>query len=174
MSKLDLDHAGKALPGVQPAALLVCDTGVSDEAVWRKHSEELVRYATVLVGPSEAEDVLSAVVVRVLRAKGSLDALDDPRPYLFRAVLNEARNVHRSRRRLFPGFEGVVWPTEVRPDVVEAVTALPGRQRAAVYLTYWLDLPVRETAELMGCRPGTVKRYLSLARARLEEVLADD
>jgi DNA-directed RNA polymerase specialized sigma24 family protein len=99
MSKRDLDHEGKALPGVQQAALLVCDTGVSDAAVWRKHSAELVRYATVLVGPSEAEGVLSAVVVRGLRAKGSLDALDDPRPYLFRAVLNEARNVQTGAHR---------------------------------------------------------------------------
>jgi RNA polymerase sigma-70 factor (ECF subfamily) len=59
----------------------------------------------------------------------------------------------------------------VDPGVLDAVLRLPERQRAAVYLTYWRDLPIAETAELMGCRPGTVKRYLHLARSHLREVL---
>ena len=59
----------------------------------------------------------------------------------------------------------------MRPDVFTAVVGLPERQRAAVYLTYWRDLPVQEVAALMGCRPGTVKRYLHLARHRLRGTL---
>lgn len=144
---------------------------VDDSAIWAKHKEELVRYATMLVGPDHAEDVLSTVVERVLRRRGSLSSLDDPRPYLFRSVLNESRGLLR-RRHVDP------WPDEVvadavehRPDVALAVGRLPDRQRAAVYLTYWRDLPVREVAELMGCRPGTVKRYLHLSRKKLGEVL---
>ncbi len=151
----------------------VCDRGVSDEAVWRKHSEELVRYASVLVGSSHAEDLLSAVVVRVLAAKGSLTALDDPRPYLFRAITNEAKN-HRRSSRDFPYLRGESTSAELRPEVLEAVIALSAQQRAAVYLTYWKDLPVTETAGLMGCRPGTVRRYLVLARRKLKEVLSDE
>lgn len=103
------------LDGVQPNIDLVCDRGVNDEAVWRKHSEELVRYASILVGPSDAEDLLSAVVVRVLAAKSSLSALDDPRPYLFRAVLNESKN-HRRRFRPPPLMREAVLPAELRPE----------------------------------------------------------
>lgn len=158
---------------MQPNTRLVCDRGVNDEAVWRKHGEELVRYASVLVGPSDAEDLLSAVVVRVLAAKGSLSALDDPRPYLFRAVLNESKN-HRRRFRPPPLMREAVLPAELRPEVLEAAMALPPRQRAAVYLTYWKDLPIGETATLMGCRPGTIRRYLVLARRHLKEVLTDE
>lgn len=144
---------------------------VDDSAIWAKHKEELVRYATMLVGPDHAEDVLSTVVERVLRRRGSLSSLDDPRPYLFRSVLNESRGLLR-RRRVDPWPEEVVAETvEHRPDVALAVGRLPDRQRAAVYLTYWRDLPVREVAELMGCRPGTVKRYLHLSRRKLGEVL---
>jgi RNA polymerase sigma factor (sigma-70 family) len=145
---------------------------VSDDQVWRKHRDELVRYATVLVGPSDAEDLLSAVVVRALSSKGSLSALDDPRPYLFRACLNEAKNHSRSKTRkaplpIMPDTE----PADLRPDVFEAVMGLAPQQRAAVYLIYWKDLSVSESAGLMGCRPGTVKRYLSLARNHLRGVL---
>ncbi len=149
----------------------MCDRGVGDAAIWREHNAELVRYATVLVGPDHAEDVLSTVIERVLRRRGGLGSLADPRPYLFRAVLNQSRNHLRSgRQRAHPPDEAVL-PPEVRPEVLTAVVGLPGRQRAAVYLMYWRDLPLQEVADLMGCRQGTVKRYLYLARNRLRGVL---
>jgi RNA polymerase sigma factor (sigma-70 family) len=156
---------------VQPSDAMACDRGVESGAIWREHSGELVRYATVLVGPDHAEDVLSAVVERVLRRDGGLASLADARSYLFKAVLNESRNHARRERRSEPWAAGVAAPPEVRPEVLDAVARLPERQRAAVYLTYWRDLPVHEVAGLMGCRPGTVKRYLHLARHRLKGVL---
>jgi RNA polymerase sigma-70 factor (ECF subfamily) len=44
-------------------------------------------------------------------------------------------------------------------------------QRSATYFVYWADMSVAEAAAVMGVRPGTVKRYLHLARAKLEGVL---
>lgn len=156
---------------VQPKLGLSRDSGVDDAAIWRKHKEELIRYATILVGVDHAEDVLSTVVERVLRRKGSLSALDEARPYLFRAVLNESRGRIRRQRDIAWQRNSIEDQIGFRPDVAVAVGSLPERQRAAVYLTYWRDLPVGEVAELMGCRPGTVKRYLHLSRNRLREVL---
>jgi RNA polymerase sigma-70 factor (ECF subfamily) len=156
---------------VQPKLAVARDSHVDDAAIWRKHKEELIRYATILVGLDRAEDVLSTVVERILRRSGSLVALDDARPYLFRAVLNESRGVLR-RSSVTPWERDFVEDSiGFRPDVAAAVGTLPERQRAAVYLTYWRDLPVSEVADLMGCRPGTVKRYLHLSRNRLKEVL---
>ena len=147
------------------------DTGVEGAAIWERHRDELIRYATVLVGASHAEDVVGTVIERVLRRPGGLGSLDDPRPYLFKAVLNQSRNHRRSRSNPSGWSDSVVLPEELRPEVLDAVLELPERQRAAVYLRYWRDLPISETAELMGCRPGTVKRYLHLARRRLQGVL---
>jgi len=48
---------------------------------------------------------------------------------------------------------------------------LPARQRAAVYLVYWGDETIERTATLMGAAPGTVKRYLHMARRRLKGTL---
>lgn len=147
--------------------------GVKDEAIWNKHKDELTRYASMLVGPADAEDLVSTVVVRVLNRR-RLSDLEDARSYLYRSVLNEARSLVRRRRRqkLEPGFD--VLPADVEPEILAAVLDLPPRQRAAVYLKYWQDLTVAETAELMGCRPGSVKRYLHIARNRLREVFQDD
>lgn len=139
-----------------------------DWAIYAEVKDDLIRYAAVLVGPDEAEDVVSSVMVRLLRRR-SLASLEEPRAYLFRSVLNESRGVLRSRGRRPLPSHGVTNPgTEPDWDVVEAVAALPARQRAAVFLRHWADLPVDEVASLMGARPGTVKRYLHIAHRSLK------
>ena len=48
---------------------------------------------------------------------------------------------------------------------------LPPRQRAATFLVYWEGHTPVSAAELMGCRPATVRRYLHLAHRKLEEMI---
>lgn len=144
---------------------------VDDAEIWLKCKDDLTRYAGVLVGPSDAEDVVSTVFLRVLDRR-RLDDLEDARRYLFRAVLNECKTrIARSRMVLglvdLPG----PLPSDPQPEVLEAVLSLPLGQRAATFFVYWADMSVAEAAEMMGVRPGTVKRYLHLARAKLEGVL---
>ena len=142
----------------------------SDTQIYRKHRDDLIRYATSLVGPDRAEDVLSTVVLRTLRRR-SLADLDEARPYLFRAVLNESRRVVRWSRRLEVSDPSVVVEA---PDleVLDAVLRLPVRQRASVYLVYWADMSIADAARYMGVGDGTLKRYLHLARRSLKGVLA--
>lgn len=52
-----------------------------------------------------------------------------------------------------------------------AITSLPRRQRSALILRYYLDLPVREVAAAMDCPEGTVKTLTSKAIASLRESL---
>lgn len=59
-------------------------------------------------------------------------------------------------------------------DIERAIAGLTPRQRIAVELFYFLDLPVAEIAIVMACSPGTVKSTLSDARARLRDVLGGD
>ena len=62
-------------------------------------------------------------------------------------------------------------PVEVHPEVLEAVSCLSVRQRAAVVLTYWADLDPGGVAELLGISDGAVRRHLAHARRRLRELL---
>ena len=135
--------------------------------VYAKYRDELLRYATALVGPNDAEDVVSTVVLRTIRRR-RLDQLENPRGYLLKAVLNEARGLGRRRNhsRLPDELEQVAPPDLV--EVLDALWQLPVRQRAATYLYYWESAPVVEIAETMGIGSGTVKRYLHLARRRLK------
>lgn len=146
----------------------------SDAAIYDSLRHELIGYATALVGPDDAPDLVSGAVLGTLRSNGSLSELRDPKPYLMRSILNEARMLHRSRSRrpvtaLVPGSEPA---TSREHDLtVHLVMELPPRQRAATFLVYYQQYTPTEAAVLMGCRPGTVRRYLSLARDKLKEAL---
>lgn len=145
---------------------------LDDAKVYQELRFELTRLATALVGPTEAEDVVSTVVARALGRTGGLSGLREPKPYLAKGVVNEARSRLRSRRRwaLAP-LDDQVDPRPEPEHLVELVMQLPVRQRAATFLVYWEGHSPTEAAALMGARPGTVRRYLHLARKKLEEAL---
>jgi RNA polymerase sigma factor (sigma-70 family) len=142
-----------------------------DEEIYLKHRDELMRYATILVGADSAPDIVSTVVTKLLGSRKSMADLREPRTYLMRAVLNESLRYRERHWRNPPPQSFDVRPVESRPEVLKAVVTLPPRQRAAIYLIYWGDLPSHEAAALMGCRPATVRRYLYLAKKKLREAL---
>jgi len=146
----------------------------TDAEIYNRHRGALIRYASALVGPSHAEDILSTVVLRTLNRR-SLSSLDRADAYLFRAVLNESRSrMRRIQPVELPAEIGLTEDPDVDTTVLEAVMKLPTQQRAATYLVYWSDCSIVETASLMGVREGTVKRYLHDARRNLRKALPEE
>ena len=148
---------------------------MTDEEIYRKYADDLVRFATGLVGPFDAQDVVTDACLRSFRAT-AWPEVHNHRAYLYRSVLNHARSHHRStlRRRIREmkvASPGVSWPYEVDLDVLAAVDRLSVQQRAAVVLTYWEDLTVAEVALRLHISEGAVRRHLARARARLRKFL---
>ena len=56
-------------------------------------------------------------------------------------------------------------------ELADALAALPERQRAAIVLRYYVDLPEAEIAELLGCRPTTVRSLVARGMVALREVI---
>lgn len=158
---------------------MITATGVmDDEQVYRSYSQELTRYATGLVGPFDAPDVVTDACLKAFETRTWPDVLDR-RAYLYRTVLSVANDHHRrtlSRRlrelRTAERDEVPDHAQNVDLEVLEAVARLSVQQRAAVYLTYWEDLSPEVVAERMGVSTGTVKRHLARARKRLGELLS--
>ena len=152
-------------------------TLVDLDAEYRAHAADLVRYATVLVGPHDANDVVNEAVTATI-ARDSLGSVLDVRAYWFGAVARTAADWHRSRfrrdarERRAADRPGSVDPTT--PDEARALLAgLSTQQRAVVYLTYWLDWPTDRVAASLGVADGTVKKQLARAHDHLREVLGD-
>lgn len=138
-----------------------------------------MRFAASLVGPSHAADLVSEVMVSTLKTR-SLTSLENPQAYLMRAVLNRARSNHRRMNReretqsllaMLPRRGDQVADFVVGDDVIRAVAELPVQQRAAIYLVYWVGHEPKEAAALLGVQPGTLRRYLHLAREKLRRHL---
>lgn len=149
---------------------------MTDAELYRKHADELIRFASALVGPSWADDVLAAAVTSAL-ASPSWPSITNKRAYLFRCVASEgsrvARTAQRRLRREMRVAESEAYTNEpLDRDVMRALLALSARQRAVVYLTYWLELTAAQTAEIVECSERTVERELTRSRRILEGKLS--
>lgn len=158
---------------------MITATRVMDnETVYRSYSQELTRYATGLVGPFDASDVVTDACLRAFESRNWPEVIDR-RAYLYRTVLSVANDHHRrtmSRRlremRAASREETPDPALSVDVEVLDAVARLSVQQRAAVFLTYWEDLAPEAVARHMGVSTGTVKRHLARARKRLGEMLS--
>ena len=153
------------------------DMGVlTDEEIYRKHADELIRFAQGLVGRVDAADVVSAAVVQSISTP-RWPSVRNHRAYLYRAVLNQAKKTHRDRQRrwdkeLRAGAPAARSIPEVHPEVLDAVRHLSPQQRAVVVLTYWDDMAPDEVAEMLSVSEGSVRKQLARSRAKLRKVLA--
>ena len=120
------------------------------------------------------EEVAQEALARVLARWPRVREMASPGGYAHRVAINLATDELVRRRRQPPlAVDDVVEedPT-VGMSVAVALGALPDRQRLAVSLRYVADLSVADTAEAMGCRPGTVKALCHQGLARLRESTA--
>ncbi len=146
-----------------------------DEEIYRKHADELIRFATTLVGATSAEDVFSTAILSAMTSP-SWQSVIEHRAYLYRAVHNEALGMSRSDRRrslretTSAPHEGVE-TSHVMLEVADAMSRLSVRQRSVLYLAYWLDLTVDEIASTLLLSRRSTERALTAARTQLEEQL---
>ena len=138
-------------------------------ALFFAHAPRLVRLAALL-GDDDPEDVVQDSFCKLYAARGRLQAEDAKVvPYLNKIVVNEVRS--RKRRQQVARRDAHLLttvdmgdPTAVDGDrraVVEALAGVSARQREALVLRFWMDLPLAAIAEAMGVRVGTVKSQIS-------------
>ena len=160
------------------------------EELYVRHADGAVRLAYLLTGDRAlAEDIVQDAFVRLagrlvhLRDPGAFDA------YLRRTVINLGNSYFRRKKveRAYLARErGSIaarvgqWSdrsVEDRDALWHAMERLSSRQRIAIVLRFYEDLPEREVADILRCRPGTVKSLVSrgLETLRKEiEVKADE
>jgi RNA polymerase sigma-70 factor (ECF subfamily) len=63
-------------------------------------------------------------------------------------------------------------PEPFDPELARAFDGLTSQQRAVVMLHYFFGYSLDESAEIMGCRPGTARSHLHRALVALREVMS--
>jgi RNA polymerase sigma-70 factor (ECF subfamily) len=127
----------------------------------------------VLGEPEAARDAVQEAFARALRdarcfrGEGTLEA------WLWRIVVNVARDAARRSRFADLSADELADLATLgvdRADVGdlrEELRTLPERQRLAVFLHYYADLPYDEVARLLAVAPGTIAASLNAARKTL-------
>ncbi len=136
-----------------------------------------------LLGADDPEDVAQEAFVRLHRRWQDLREPAAALAYVRRTTINvttsRLRHLRTVRRtpgeplRVHPSAEDSVLAGERTTRLLDAVRQLPARQRRALVLRYWLDLPVAEVAAALGIRLGTAKSTLSCAQSTLAALLKD-
>jgi RNA polymerase sigma-70 factor (sigma-E family) len=130
-----------------------------------------IRLAYLMTGDREvAEDIVQEAFVRFVGRLHSVRDLGAFDAYLRRTVVNLSKNYFRRRaleRADLKRRAGERQSERAEPDVSEyetmktALLGLPPRQRAAIVLRYYEDLSESQIADILRCRPATVRSLVS-------------
>jgi RNA polymerase sigma-70 factor (ECF subfamily) len=151
------------------------------EQLFREHSQMVYRTAYTMLGSGpDAEDVLQTVFLQVMRREPEMQ--NNPKGYLYRAAVNIALNLIRSRKRLeftddIERFEvpadrnGSKSAPDIHGRVIEAIADLSPGDAQVLILRYIHEHTDAEIAKLLGVSRGTVAMRLFRSRLRLKRLL---
>jgi len=173
-------------------SVLIQHAASGDIAAWetlvRTHQEAVFRFAYLLLGdPDDAEDIAQETFLRAWDHLERFDVSRPFRPWLLSIAKNLASNWRRSAGRylsaLTRSFRVEISPASIEENSTKRMQADELRQaikhlkiadQQMVYLRYFLDLSVSETADVLQIPKGTVKSRLSRALEKLQHIIQDD
>ncbi|MDQ6848916.1 MAG: SigE family RNA polymerase sigma factor [Actinomycetota bacterium] len=176
------------------AASIERPSGVQFEQYVNESRLRPFRFAVVLCGDTVlAGDLVTDVLGRAFERWHQVSAARDPHAYVRRMLVNEFVSWKRRRARTVPhpeigqladvraGRLGTSGPDPgdvhaERAALLDELSRLPTRQRAAIVLRYFEDLCDEDIAAALGCRTGTVRSCISrgLATLRVTTTLSED
>lgn len=147
------------------------------EDLVNKYENTLFRTALAILGDrAGAEDAVQDTFLRYLEKRPEFTDANHEKAWLLRVTANTCKSRLRTYK-LHPVAELLEdYPADTAEEsgVLEAVLALPPKERAAVHLFYYEGYSTEEIAAITGQRPGTVRSHLSRAREKLRETLKGD
>jgi RNA polymerase sigma-70 factor (ECF subfamily) len=159
------------------------------ELLMRRYEEPVFRLAYLILGdPDDAQDVAQDTFIRAYRHLPRFDAGRPLRPWLLQITRNLARNRQRSFNRYLAALSRALITSPQTESSAESEHIQQGETRALwqairqldrqdqeiIYLRYFLNCSVDETAATLDIQPGTVKSRLSRALQRLRGVVQED
>lgn len=142
-----------------------------DELCRRVHPRVVGALQLYLGDADLARELAQDALVRLVERGPEVVAMERPDAWVLRVAFNLARSrlrrlgaERRAHARSGPAPAASA-PVDVAGAVAvrRALAELPPRQRQAVVLRFYGDLPLGEVGAAMGCRPGTVKAHLHQA-----------
>lgn len=181
----DAAHASRGWVDVLLDGARRGDLGAFERLV-EPHVASLYRLAAAMVGPDEAGDIAQEALISAWKELARLQRPERLESWLRSILMNRARNVLRSRRR-HPSipYDPALGHADLlryepmgslssRWAVDAALSRLRPDERAVIVLHYMADLTLREVADTLRLREGTVKSRLHAALRMLRQDLGEE
>jgi RNA polymerase sigma-70 factor (ECF subfamily) len=169
-------------------AALSPTAALTAEELCRRYAASVCRFAAMIAAsPFDADDLAQDALLRAVRAIGSYDPTrGTPEAWLWRIVVNAARDSARRRERARNLIERLIFAAPRESESVEAtvlanlrdadlhaqIRLLSHRDRMLLALRYAAGLDTAEVADATGLSPDSagkaIRRALARLRARLE------
>ena len=126
----------------------------------------------------DAEDATQEALTRAWRRLHQLRAGMPVRPWFFAIVANQCRNVRRTPWFRLTSLVEVVGRQSTREPEVEhldlerGLQQLPAADRGALFMHFYLELPIEEVAATLGVSPAAAKSRIYRACRRLRPAVA--
>ena len=142
------------------------------EALYRRRYGHFRDGVATITGDHEsARDVVQETFARALRKRRSFRGEGSLEAWVWRIVVNAARDARRKRGPLLGLRDRPEAPTPNGDGNSLPLELLTDRQREVLFLHYYADLDYATIAEALGISPGTVGATLSTARRALRQAL---
>jgi DNA-directed RNA polymerase specialized sigma24 family protein len=145
------------------------------EQLYRTRRAQFCRAAAAIAGDRAlGEDAVQDAFAKAIRKRRSYRGRGSLEAWVWRIVINAARDVRRKRGPL-PGLrDRHEPPTRNGGGDSLPLGLLTDRQREVLFLHYYADLEYTTIAEALGISSGTVGATLSTARRVLRQALVPE
>lgn len=150
-----------------------------DEA-FRRYGDRLFTAAfSVCQNRADADDVVQDTFIKYHSLQRDYENETHIKAWLIRVAINRAKDIttsfwRKNKVAWEEYMEELVFEEPEDSRLFEAVMGLPEKYRIVIHLFYYEDYAVREIAQLLGRREGTVKSQLSRGRALLKQMLMEE
>jgi RNA polymerase sigma-70 factor, ECF subfamily len=169
----------------QIRAALAQNDPAAVELIWNRYAGDLLAFLAARLGSKDdAEDVLQALFVTIVRKRQILAQARCLAAYLYRMTRNEATTYIRSHQRhrrdaadtepwLVPRDIGDQ-PYDLAEQLQVTLSRLPLAQREVVVLKVYREKTFGEIAQLLGVSPNTAASRYRYGMERLRSLLKDN
>ena len=146
------------------------------------HANMIYRIAVnQLHSVTDAEDIVQEVLLRYYQSDITYDTVEHEKAWIIRVTINCCKSVHRSswwknvlvtdEARELSAVSGQEEESNMKLDVLDAVSRLPFKFRVIVYLHYYEGFSVQEISDTFHKNKNTVLSHLHRARKLLKRDL---
>lgn len=137
-----------------------------------EYADMVYRIALTRSGSIEnAEDIFQEVFMKFSEKLPEFKNSEHEKAWFIRVTINFSKNLKNSawNKKVVEIKEEIPFETKEESDIFYAVSELPQNYRTVIYLSYYEGYKVKEIANLMKKREGTIKTWLFRAREMLKE-----